>query len=388
MGKKMVQVIRVVGVMVVALAVSACGTLDQIAEDSKIDYRSSRQRSTLDLPPDIASPRSDERFNVPNAANSTLSGQQARSATAARDPSKAEVLPQAKGMRVERAGSQRWLVVEREPAKAYEFVREFWLDSGFVSALDSPQTGVFETDWAENRAKLPKDFIRSTIGKVFENAYSTSERDKFRTRIEPGANGTTEIYVSHRGMIEVYSSASKDSTVWQARPIDADLEAEMLQRMIVRFGASQEQAKTTVAASQASAKAAEKARMQTVGTAKQLQLDEPFDRAWRRVGLSLDRSGFTVEDRDRSQGVFFVRYVDPEVEAKNSAPTLWGRITGNKPDVIARQFRIRLAAEGSPPAGGQSNTLITVQDKEGKTVAGIEQQLSERILERLRDDLK
>ena len=43
-----------------------------------------------------------------------------------------------------------------------------------------------------------------------------------------------------------------------------------------------------------------------------LEVLERFDRAWRRVGLALDRVGFTVEDRDRAKGIYFVRYVDPE----------------------------------------------------------------------------
>ena len=49
-----------------------------------------------------------------------------------------------------------------------------------------------------------------------------------------------------------------------------------------------------------------------------LTLDEPFDRAWRRVGLALDRVGFTVEDRDRAKGLYYVRYVDPKTDGKKS----------------------------------------------------------------------
>ncbi len=376
-----------VGALVVSL--SACSTIDSLTDDSKIDYRSAKQRSTLELPPDIASPRSDERFTLPDRnAPATASEQQRRAAASSIDPTKAAVLPVVSGARIERAGTQRWLVVNKEPAKAFELIREFWLDSGFVAAVDSPTTGVFETDWAENRAKLPQDAVRSMLGKVFESLYSTGERDKFRTRIEPGANGATEIYLSHRGLIETYETASKDRTIWTARPIDPDLEAEFLRRMMMRFGSNKEQASTVVAAANTQ-KAAERARIVGSGAQAVLQIDEGFDRAWRRVGLSLDRVGFTVEDRDRNQGLFFVRFVDPEVEAQNSKPGLWARITGNKADVLARQFRIKVNPQGAPGANGVSNTAVVVLDKQGQAITGgIESQLAARILDRLRDDLK
>ena len=185
---------------------------------------------------------------------------------------------------------------------------------GFTLNVESPQTGVLETEWAENRAKLPQDIVRQTIGKIFDDLYSTSERDKFRTRIERGAQaGTVEIYISHRGMVELYVSEGKELTRWQPRPADPELEAEMLRRLMVRLGADEKRASAVVA----SAAGTERARiLRDDKGVDRLAMDETFERAWRRVGLALDRSGFTVEDRDRAQGVYYVRYLDPEAEFK------------------------------------------------------------------------
>ena len=166
-----------------------------------------------------------------------------------------------------------------------------------------------ETDWAENRANIPQDVIRRTLGRVLDGLYSTAERDKFRTRIEQGRDGV-EIYVSHRGMQEVYDSSNKDKTVWQPRPADPELEAEMLRRLMLRFGVEENRAQTLLAQQ----RAPEMARIVRDGAAPQLEMDESFDRAWRRVGLALDRIGFAVEDRDRSKGVYFVRYIDPQID--------------------------------------------------------------------------
>ena len=112
-------------------------------------------------------------------------------------------------VRIERAGNQRWLVVNRTPEKVWPSLRDFWTDNGFLLTTDEQNIGIIETDWAENRAKLPQDFIRATLGQsCLIRLYSTGERDKFRTRIERNGNGSTEIYVSHRGMIEKYASGS------------------------------------------------------------------------------------------------------------------------------------------------------------------------------------
>ena len=147
-------------------------------------------------------------------------------------------------MRIERAGTQRWLVVNRSADELWNPIREFWQENGFLLALDQPNLGIMETDWAENRAKIPQDFIRNALGKVFDSLYSTSERDKFRTRLERTASGGTEIYISHRGMQEVYSTSTKDQTVWQPRAPDPEIEAEFLRRLMVKLGVPQDQARS------------------------------------------------------------------------------------------------------------------------------------------------
>ena len=130
-----------------------------------------------------------------------------------------------------------WLVVAGTPDQVWPMIKDFWQETGFLVNVEVPEAGVMETDWAENRAKIGEDIIRSTLGKMFDSLYSTAERDKFRTRIEPGAEpGTVDIFISHRGMYEVYISEGKYQTRWQPREADPELEAEMLRRLMVRFG--------------------------------------------------------------------------------------------------------------------------------------------------------
>ena len=292
--------------LMVALTASGCG----IVESKKIDYRSANKLPTLEVPPDLTAPTGDNRYAIPDAQGSGSATLSTYSQERKDAPSGAQtLLPTQEKARIERAGSQRWLVVQATPQQVWPVIKDFWQETGFIVNLESPETGVIETDWAENRAKIPQDAVRRTLGKVLDGLYSTAERDKFRTRIETGKEGT-EIYVSHRGMMEVYATEGKDKTVWQPRPADPELEAEMLRRLMLRFGVEESRAQTLLAKQQTP----EQARIVKEAGAPVLEMDEGFDRAWRRVGLALDRVGFAVEDRDRSRGTYFVRYIDPGVD--------------------------------------------------------------------------
>ena len=294
----------------VIISLGGCSTLD-ILETKKVDYKSAGKIPTLEVPPDLTTPTTDTHYQVPDlnpSSSATLSAYNAERSD--KSASSNGVLPTQDKVRLERAGSERWLVVDQAPDKVWPIIKDFWQENGFILNVDQPTTGIMETEWAENRAKLPQDIIRSTIGKVLDGLYSTGERDKFRTRIERSNKNPneTEIYISHRGMIEVYDGSDSKHTVWQPRPADPSLEAEMLNRLMVRLG---------VEKARADAMLADKSQVQHAVLGKSadgnmmLTLNEPFDRAWRRVGLALDRVNFTVEDRDRAKGVYFVRYIDP-----------------------------------------------------------------------------
>lgn len=298
-------------------ALAACGAIG--LETKKVEYKSAAKAPTLETPPDLIAPARDDRFAVPDSGGrgqATFSAYANERTPEARAAKGSDVLPQVDKVRIERSGSQRWLVVPGTPDKHWDLIREFWQETGFLIKLELPEAGVIETDWAENRAKIPQDFLRNFLGRVIDSLYATAERDKFRTRLEPGTEpGTTDIFISHRGMYEIFVSEGKDQTRWQPRPADPELEAEMLRRLMVRFGTEEKRATAAVAAVQD--RPAERAKIVRAGAggASVLEVQERFDRAWRRVGLALDRVGFTVEDRDRSKGLYFVRYVDPEADA-------------------------------------------------------------------------
>jgi len=292
------------------------------------------------------------------------------------------VLPEFDKLRIERAGTQRWLVVEDPPEKIWPVVKDFWQENGFLVKLELPEAGVMETDWAENRANIPQGGVRGLLGYVLDQIYSTSERDKFRTRLDRVADGKgTEVFISHRGMQEVYTtmrdpqSNAPGDTAWQPRPSDPDLEAEFLRRLMVRLGAQNERAKTLVAVG---APAAQAELKKLADGNEALMLADPFDRAWRRVGLALDRVGFTVEDRDRQKGLYFVRYADPESEMAQKDRGIIDRMFGSGSKAKPEQYRVQLQSVGP-------GTEVSVLNKEG---AADRTSTGRRILSLLLEQLK
>jgi outer membrane protein assembly factor BamC len=362
-----------------AMLLAGCSTTDSMGK--KIDYKSTSSAPALELPPDLTTPEYDDRYNV-----ATASGLAARSAT--RPKTGDEIAPNANAdARIMRSGNERWLVVRATPEQAWNVSRQFWQDNGFVLAVEQPTVGVMETDWAENRADMPVDFVQKTIGKVADVFMSTYKRDKFRTRIERGTEaGTVDIFISHRGAEQVptakIDNSSPTAFIWAATPVNPGLEAEFLTRLMVRFGTPEPAAAQAVAAAQPGRPGPDRARLEKAADgAMQLQVDDTFDRSWRRVGLALDRIGFTVVDRDRSKGVYFVRFGDPDAgtgktdESWLTKLAFWKDST-EKPE----QYRI-VVAEG----GGAPRSVVTIQGPAGEPNRSPN---GEKILALLQEQLK
>lgn len=362
----------------IALSLAGCTT---IFESDKVDYRGAKKAANLEVPPDLTALQRDNRYAVPDGKGvATASGfQQQMVQGGAVAPVGGSLQPigpvSTDAVSVQRNGDQRWLVVKQTPEQLWPQLRQFWENQGFAIETESATTGTMETNWVENRSKIPQDFIRRSIGRVFDSAYSTGERDKFRTRLERLPDGSTEIWISHRGAEEVLQGAQKETTIWTVRPNDPGLEAQFLGRLVAQLTGVKEtkQAETMVAS-------APVAPQQATLTGNAIALNEGFDRAWRRVGLALDRVGFTVEDRDRVQGVYFVRYVDPDAANKEGFFKKLFTFGSDDKAKEAQRYRVIVKAEQ-----GASTSQVSVQTNDGKSETG---ETGAKILKLLTDELK
>ena len=378
MNRISTQAVRIVILAALSLLFAGCESMSLSSVGKRIDYKSASSSPSLELPPDLTQPTYDDRYSINSASQ--------LAARNADKPKQSELLPVSTDAHIARAGNERWLVVKASPEQAWAQVRKFWTDHGFVIAQEQPALGMMETDWAENRAEIPQDLLRKYVGKYIDVFYTTYKRDKFRSRIERGVEpGTVEVYISHRGMEQVptakIDNAQPAAFAWAAMPPNPDLEAEMLGRMMMAFGTPEAQA--TAAASPAAPGPVHARLTKTDGGVSQLVVDDPFDRAWRRVGLALDRTGFTVVDRDRSSGVYFVRFSDPDADMArkdrekgflSKILTFWKTDEKDKPE----QYRIKIV-ETAP------QSTVSVQDPSGNPDRS---QASERILALLREQLK
>jgi outer membrane protein assembly factor BamC len=294
------------------------------------DYKGAGRSKSLEVPPDLTSVRTSGTYNVPGSTSySAYSQGQEEQEQNGPQP----VLADMKNVRMVKAGSQRWLVVNAPPEKIWPVVRDFWLDQGFAVKVENPEVGVIETEWLQSDAIKPKEDNRGYGDKFdawLDKLSGFADRRKFRTRLERGEKeGTTEIYMTHRtvagapddgknyvntqlGKIDTgYRINAADNKVTAGGEFDADLDAELLRRMMVKLGLDEQKADQVIT------QAASDKRADVVKEPDQsvtLKLNEPFDRTWRRVGLALDRIGFVTEDKNRSEGIFYVRYADTDAE--------------------------------------------------------------------------
>ncbi len=374
-----------VALLFLVLLAGGCGWLsgaaDRALPDRRPDYREAREARKLELPPDLSRLPSDEAVGLPGPSGSATYSEYA----GRRGRGPAELLPQPAGVRVLREGDRRWLVVEAEPGEVWKRVREFLASRGYPVRREDPALGIVETDWVETRIDVPQGVMRRLFGKLFGGgSYAAAVRDRFRIRIERGERpGTTEVFVTHFGVEEVYAGNPEldFDSAWQLRPRDPELEAELLTRLMLFLGVDRERARRMIARAEGREPVA---ALGTDGEGRPvIRVRAGFPQAWRLMGIALDRAGFTVLDRDRSAGVYFVRYADPHGgegkgdEARRrrgflSRLAFWRR-DERAPEAVTYQIRI---------TGAQEHSVVRVADVKGMPLGSEAATRILRLLER------
>jgi outer membrane protein assembly factor BamC len=354
---------RYLSVLVLLISSMLLVSCKTVTSSDTVDYKSSGavRGPNLSYPPDLITAQADRRYIVQDG---TATMSEYNAAVKKSVQMRSNVLTGIPGMRIAKDGERRWLVVEKPATELYPQVKDFWQENGFLLVVDSPSTGIMETDWAENRAKIPMDWIRTNVLSVIsDSSFDSGERDKYKTRLEVTKPGETEIYITQRGAIEQCVRDATQaclSTVWTPRPNDPELEAAFLARLMERLGMSQEQAKAMVAAAPLGPKTP-KAKFAQEGNNKgYIELSSGFDRSWRDVGLALDRSNFTVEDRNRSAGVYFVRYVNAKDVGDSKG--FFSNLFSSKDDSKLQAKKYQVIVKST----GDNSSNVYVQDADGK----------------------
>ena len=318
---------KLIAVSILSLFLSACDSIPFI--DNTSDYKGAGRAKPLEVPPDLTSVNSSDAYSVPGGSTTYNTYSQNQEG---QEVGVEKVLSSTEGVRMEKAGTQRWLVVKAPAEKIWPVVRDFWIDQGFAVRVENADTGVMETEWLEAdaiKAKEDKKNVGEKFDKWLDKLSGLADRRKFRTRLERGEKeGFTEIYMTHRtvssapddgknkvrtnyGEVDTGYRLDSSKPVTKAEELDAELDAELLRRLMVKLGLNEKQAQQIVA-NPTTEKHAEVTK--EADSSVTLSLNDPFDRGWRRVGLALDRIGFVTEDKDRSKGLYFVRYTDVDID--------------------------------------------------------------------------
>ena len=336
-----------------AVLLSGCSTINEaLGLEDSVDYKSTVRGDPLSIPPDLTQANRDARYTAPEGVTtfSEYSAAQAqRPAVGQR-----EVLPTHEDIEVRRDGDLRWLVVNRPAEDIYPHLLTFWNNQGFTVRSENPGTGLIETDWAENRAKIPEGWIRSVLGAVIDQVFDSGERERFRTRLERVDGNRSEIYISHQHMFE-QPTGDGAGFRWVYGEEDPGLNAAMLARLVVHLGTDVQTASNLVAQAE---KVETRPSVEALPDRTALVLSESFDRAWRRVGVGIDSAGFSVEDRDRSTGDYFIRYLDVDLGEKIEQQNFFGRLFGGKNTAEPVPYRINVQEQAG-------RSLITVRDQNG-----------------------
>lgn len=287
------------------------------------DYQSANNKIVnLEVPPDLYNPSQGHLYTLPDG---TVANPNAMAQSTTQAQSSQRVLTKIENVRIERSSNQRWLVVDKKSAsELWPILRAFWQEAGFTIATEEPRAGLMETDWAENRAKLPNQGLRRIFDKIgMGGVYTTSERDKFLIRIEHNTNDGLDIFFIHKGLEEVYTNKNEDTIVWKPRSNDPNLEAAMLARFMQYLGADEA----------AISQQLEQATKKQVPEFAKLEVDSllVYGKAQRnvnRIGLALDRVGLTVQQYIPERGMFIVRPAPFELPAvqEESKPGLIKRV--------------------------------------------------------------
>ncbi len=375
-------------ILLAVFGLSGCGSnpFQDMLPDNSLEYKKSRQaEENLELPPDLKSGNFDDALDVPPLEGGTTYSEYAGGRTQRQQVATAgAVLPAVENVELRRSGDSRWLEVQATPNQVWPKVVAFWREQGILLVEQNPSVGVMKTDWIDNRAEIPQDFLTRMVRKVADGLYATSTRDQFSVRMDAGTKaGTTEVHLTHRGMeekLETGTLGDAKRSVWQPSGTDAGKEAEMLRRLMLFLGVPEKKAAAVVAAPASAPRSGSGARLVGEGAGQVLVIPEEFRRGWRTTGAALDRAGFAVEDRDMTRGVYYVRYQDADAGAAGQKRSLGDRLAFWRKSDIDRVKQYQIKVEGN-----DTETRVSVLDPGGGKDAAAS---AGRILARLKEEMR
>ncbi len=338
-------------IIFLALSLSGCFSFNN-KEDKKqinlgersIGYYSDKTVTSLEIPPDLTKPSSQNEFKLENyvtgVQEDTLSFSEKDNAI----KEASSILRTLANIEVKKSGDRRWLLVDKKPDAVWNLSKSFFKSNGFSIKKTNKKIGLMETDFLENYPEIPDrslGVIRSMLKKAIAARYALPIVDKYRIRIEPVDGGNkSEVYLTLTSMEEVLTKAGADdeNTIWQSRPKDQALETEMLYRLMTFLGSDHAIAREKIIKAKEEQKLTVNVAKSVGGYAKLVFSLNQYD-TWDNMGWALDQLEVEIEDKDVKEGSFYINV------ARTEDLGIFSRMFGD--DAVKKSFQILVKQTGT-----------------------------------------
>ncbi len=326
-----------------------------------IKYYSNKTVTSLEIPPDLTKPSSQNAFKLDNYVSNIQEDTVSFSDKDNAIKEASSILRTSSNVEVKRSGERRWLLVDKNPEAVWNLSKSFFKSHGFAIKKTNKKIGLMETDFLENHPEIPDrslGIVRSMLKKAIAARYALPIVDKYRIRIEPNESGEkTVVYLSLTSMEEVLTKAGKDdeNTIWQSRPKDQVLETEMLYRLMTFLGSDHAVAREKILAAKEDKKLTVDVAKGIGGYAKLAFSLSQYD-TWDNMGWALDQLNIDVEDKDVKEGSFYINV------ARSEDKGIFSRMFGD--DAIKKSFQIMVKQIDSTTTEVYFNDLSEENEQE------------------------
>ncbi len=355
------------GLTICLMLLTGCGWMSDdkgFFVDRSNDYLKAKEGPPLVVPEDLSSTSIQNTMAIPQISSTQ---RHVNFEGGAPRPEAIYAREEAEGVKIQKLGDQRWLLVPQPPAVVWPKVKQFFADNGVAIELEQPQTGRIDTEWMTISSKAARDVVRLSISDAKQAAGVATGRDRVRVLIEPGIRDrSTEIHLRY----ENDSKSMPHEDVMPAQSDIVEVETQLLNELGGYIAANVADASISFVARNISTQS--KAELQRdASDLPTLRLNLDFDRAWATVNQALHEAKLDVTDVDRSAGVFYVTVTDQMLNQEEK-PSIWTRWFRSE-----HKRKVTILMEPKPPGFD-----LTVFDDNGQRTSS---DVAEQILIMIRE---
>ena len=277
-----------------------------------MNYYADKTVKSLVIPPDLTSPQSQNSFRISEYVSGVNETVVSFSGSEETRDKNTKILQNNSDVRVERSGQRRWLIINKSSDIVWESAKDFFRQEGFSIKKSNKKIGILETDFLENYPEIPErslGLIRSMLSKALTARYTLPIIDKYRLRVEPIDEKSTEVHLTLFSMKEkLAKSGNVESTIWEAYEKDLALETEMLYRLMVYMTGDEVNSRQKILQASEQKNIETKVLDNFNGYAK-LQFNSNLYETWDSINWALDQLNIEIEDKDIKERSFYIKSV-------------------------------------------------------------------------------